>query len=760
MNDLTSLSTTPAGVLSRRAFLMASGTLGGGLLLTVTIPLVALAPRLAAAEPGDLPITVYARFARSGAVTIFAPNPEMGQGTRTALPMIFAEELGVAWKDVTIEMADYMGGKLMGGQTSGGSMSTFSSWLPLRKAGAAGRQMFVTAAARTWAVSEGECSAALSVVTHEPSGRKIAYAALVPIAAALPVPDLESVRLKDESTFQIIGQSVRDPDKAKVVTGEQLFGIDVKVPGMKYAVFQKGPVFDAAVKSVNSDEIKNLPGVTQVLVLQGAERQLEGPPGHPFLVIDDALRGGVAIVADTWWHAQKARQQLKVEWDEGSHANDSTADFDAQARRMANEAPQDTARLDGDPDGALAGAAKVVHAAYAYPFISHATLEPQNCVAHYRDGKVEIWAPTQNPGAGRTGVAKALGIAPEDVTIHMYRCGGGFGRRLANDYMFEAAVISKAIGTPVKVLWSREDDLQHDFYRPGGYHNLTGGLDSQGKLIAWRNHFVGFARNQYWNVVAVPAKDAFPGGYVANYALKTSRIAFNVPIAPLRAPGDNAFAFVFQSFLDELAHAAGRDPIDFQIELLRKPLPGEGLPNPAARQPPFIPTRMITVMEHVRQQSGWASRHQLPKGVGMGFACYWSHLGYVAQVHQVAVGEGADVMPQKVWVALDIGRHIVNPINAENQVQGSVLDAISAAQGQRITIDKGRVVQSNFNDYALLRNGKMPTIDVSFVRTDNNPTGLGEPAHPSALPAYCNAIFAASGRRVHTLPVSLALAKS
>lgn len=754
MTNLAIDRNTGSAVLSRREFLIASGTVGGGLLLSATVPLQSFATQPLTSNAPDYPITVYARIAPSGAVTVFAPNPEMGQGTKTALPMIFAEELGVAWQDVTIEMADYMGGKAMGGQASGASLSTPLNWLPLRKAGAAGRQMFISAAAQIWGVPDSECSAADSVVRHMPTGRARTYGELAREAATQPVPDLEKVRLKDEASFRIIGQPVRDPDKAKVVVGEQIFGIDVKVPGMKYAVYQKGPVFDAEVVSANLEEIRAQPGVSYAFILKGGTRQLEGPPGTAFLVIDDALRGGVAIVADTWFHAQKARQKLKVEWDEGPHANDSTPGFDAEARKRFASEPQDTVRVEGDPGNALKSAAKVVSAHYSYPFIAHATLEPQNCVAAYRKGKVEIWAPTQMPGPGRDRVAQALGIAPEDITLHMYRCGGGFGRRLANDYMVEAAVISKEISAPVKVLWSREDDLQHDFYRPGGYHHLAAGLDAHGNLIAWREHFVGFARTEWFNRVAWPHDDLFPAGFVANYSFRTSRIPFNVPVGPLRAPGDNAHAFAYQSFLDELAHAARRDPIEFQLKLLKNPMPGQRLGKNGPVD--FNPGRMIGVIERVRDISGWANRGRLSRGTGMGFACFWSHRGYVAQIHQVNVGRDGSITPKEVWVAVDIGRHIVNPLNAENQVQGSIVDAISAAQAQRITFDKGRVVQSNFNDYILLRNKGIPSIEVVFVRTDHDPTGLGEPAHPSALPAYCNAIFAASGKRLRSLPISSA----
>lgn len=753
VSDLDTQAAQRTGV-SRREFLLASGAVGGGLLLTASIPFLGRAAM--AAEAAEHQVTIYARIAPSGRVTILAPNPEVGQGTKTSLPMIFAEELGVAWTDVVIEMADYEGGK-MGSQSSGGSFSTPANWMPLRKAGAAGRQMLIAAAAATWKVPDAQCTAADSIVTHIPSGRTLTYGALAGKAAAMPVPDLDKVTLKDESTFTIIGKSVIDPDKARIVAGTQQFGIDVKVPGMKYAVFQKGPVFDAEVISANLDDVKAMPGVSHVFVIKGAQRQLEGPPTQQGVGIDDGLRGGVAIVADAWWRAQRARQKLTVQWDEGPHANDSTAGFDAQAKALFQQPPQGTVRVDGDPDGALKGAAKVVRASYAYPFISHVPMEPQNCVATFKDGKVEIWAPTQNPAPGRAGVAKTLGINPDNVTIHMIRCGGGFGRRLANDYMIEAAAISKEIGEPVKVLWAREDEIQHDFYRPGGYHNLAAGLDAQGKLIAWNNHFAGFARTEYFARLAVPGPDAFPAGFVPNYALKTSRIAFNIPVGPLRAPGDNAHAFVFQSFLDELAHAAGKDPIEFQVELLNNPLPGEGQGKKGGNPfgPGFFAARMITVIERVREMSGWASRGSLPKGTGLGFAWYWSHLGYAAQVHQVSVAADGAIRPERIWVAVDVGKHIVNPTNAEHQVQGAIIDGISAALGQQITFDKGRVVQSNYQNYQLLRNNNIPQMEIAFVKTDYSPTGLGEPTYPSALPALCNALFAASGRRVRKLPVRL-----
>jgi isoquinoline 1-oxidoreductase beta subunit len=742
----------PIDAMSRRSFLAASVAAGGGLLLGASFP--AWRASAAAADAHDSMVTMFARISPSGVVTIFAPNPEVGQGTKTALPMIFAEELDVAWKDVVIEMADYQGGK-MGSQSSGGSYSTPANWLPLRRAGAAGRQMLMTVAASTWGVPVSECSTSDGVVSHAASGRSLTYGSLAQDAAKLPVPDLDKVVLKEETTFKIIGKSTLDPDKARIVKGRQQFGIDVKVPGMKYAVYQKAPVFDAEVKGANLDDVKSMPGVSHAFIMKGATRVLEAPPGTPGVPMDDGLRGGVAIVADTWWRAQKARSRLRVDWEEGAHSNDSSAGFDAHARALASQPPQGRVRVDGDADAALQSAAHVVRADYAYPFISHVPMEPQNCVASFRDGAVEIWAPTQNPGSGRAGVARALGIDPAMITIHLIRCGGGFGRRLANDYMIEAAAISKEIGAPVKVLWAREDEIQHDFYRPGGYHHLTAGLNRDGKLNAWHNHFVGFARNDYFAGLAVPGADSFPGGFVANYALVTSRIPFNVPVGPLRAPGDNAHAWVFQSFMDEVAHAAGRDPIDFQLDLLRNPNPGQGEGKPAGRfGPGFMANRMIAVIERVRESSGWQARKRLPARTGLGFACYWSHVGYVAQVHQVHVDANGVVSPQTIWVAVDVGKHIVNPSNAEHQIAGSIIDGMSAAFGQQITFEKGRVVQSNYHDYTLLRNRKIPAIHIEFIKTDFAPTGLGEPAYPSALPALCNGIFAACGRRIRRLPLS------
>ncbi|MGO8869230.1 MAG: molybdopterin cofactor-binding domain-containing protein [Alphaproteobacteria bacterium] len=734
------------GTVSRRTILKASVAAGGGLLLYAVLPALARAATGGLSEPAGATLNAYIRIAPDGIITIMSKNPEIGQGIKTMLPMVIAEELDADWKDVRIEQADLDAAKY-GRQFAGGSMATPLNWEPLRRVGAAGRAMLVAAAAETWGVKPADCSTASGVVQHRPSGRKLGYGALAGKAASLPVPDLATLRLKNPKDFTIVGRPTPGVDSPLIVAGKPLFGIDVTVPGMLYAVFQKCPVFGGKVASANTDAVESLPGVRHAFVVKGGD----DPQG---------LLDGVAIVADSWWAASKAREKLEIAWNEGAVATESTAGFARDAARLGKGTPARSLRRDGDVSAAFSRSARVIEAAYSYPFIPHMTLEPQNCTAHVRDGKVEIWAPTQNPGPGADLVASTLGVARSDVTVHMTRAGGGFGRRLRSDFMAEAAWIAKVAEAPVKLLWNRQDDMQHDFYRPGGFHFLKGGLDGSGKLISLSDHFVTFGHGDTVADSAAMAPNEIPAQLVDNLEYGMSLLPLGAPTGPLRAPRSNALAFVFQSFLDELAHAAGKDPLAFHLALLgeRRVLPS----STGARDPQrdFDTGRMRGVLELVAEKSGWAKRQALPKGTGMGIASYFSHLGYFAEVVQATVAPSGAVKVDKVWIAADVGSQIINPSGAENQVQGAALDGIGAALGQRITIERGRVVEANFDTVSPLRINQSAAVEVHFRITDNPPTGLGEPALPPAIPALCNAIFAATGKRIRKLPIDTAELKS
>lgn len=747
--------------LDRRSFLRISALAGGGLLLGYTFKSGVLnaaeVGQPTAATLGDFAPNAFIRISPSGAVTIIAARPEMGQGIRTSLPMVVAEELDVDWASVTIEAA--MFDSIYGGQSAGGSTSTPQSYAPMRQMGATARAMLVEAAAQTWGVPAAECTTAAGSVLHAASGRKATYGSLVAKAATLPVPAANTVTLKDPKDFKIVGQRVGGYQNADVVSGKALFGIDQKLPGMLYAVYEKCPVFGGKVVSANLDKIKTLPGVKQAFIIEGTAN-LTG------------LMPGVAILADSTWSAFSARKQLAVTWDEGPHANDSTAEFNKKAAEIGSKMEGGAnIRTVGDTAAALAGAAKVVEAVYSYPFISHTNLEPQNTLAHVQGDRVEVWSPTQNPGAGAGLITSALGIPAANIKLHITRSGGGFGRRLSGDYMVEAAAISQKAGVPVKLTWDRTDDLQHDHFRPGGHHFLKAGLDASGKVVAWQSHSVTYGVMGAGRGGGAPTLQAgsggsldgnqFPVGAIPNYAAVQTIMECNIPMGPWRAPGNCAFAYVMQGFVDELAVAAGKDPYQFRLDLL------DAYPAPAPAAAPaaggrgggggggFNVSRARGVMQLAAEKAGWGKK--FAKGQGAGIAFHFSHQGYVAFVAEVTVSRTGALKVDRVVAAVDIGRQIVNPSGAENQIQGCIIDGLGTAMYQELTLEKGRMVQSNLAEYPMIRMPQAPAkIEIHFLASDNNPTGLGEPAFPPVAPAIGNAIFAASGKRLRQMPWSKA----
>jgi isoquinoline 1-oxidoreductase subunit beta len=724
--------------INRRSFLKASALAGGGFML-------GLYPKAAAvlAQRQQVPLTPtdFVSIAANNIVSIISRNPETGQHSLNMLAMLIAEELDVNWKDVKIIRPD--ADTKYGPQFTGGSTATPTNWEPMRQMGAASRHMVIAAAANTWGVAAAECTTASGRVMHAASNRSATYGELAAKAVTMPVPDVKTLKLKDPKDYKIIGTTTHDVENKDIVTGKPIFGIDISVPGMLYAVFQKTPVPGGKAVSANLDAIKAMKGVKHAFIIEGKPRISNFPN---FLNDDTGLESGVAIVATSWWAANSAREKLEVNWDEGKWATQNSVDIAKKAEELFKQPAERTLRKDGDPETVFKRSdVKVVESQYVFPFISHAPLEPQNCTAHFKDGKLEIWSTSQTPQIGKTIVSRLMGMPEKDITVHMVRAGGGFGRRLYNEYMCEAAWISKVAGAPVKLLWTREDDMQHDYYRAGGFQYLKAAVDGAGKLVGWHNHFVGYGEGNTFTHAGQVDGNEFPSRFVPNFVLQATVMPLGIKTGALRAPRSNVYAWVYQSFLDELAHAAGKDPVQFRLDLL-------SAGPPAGTQGVMNPQRMMDVVKLVAEKSGWG-KQKFPQGRALGIAFYYSHLGYFAEVADVTVSTTKKIKVNKVWVAGDIGSHIINVGASENLTQGAVVDGMSEML-QEITLKNGRVVQSNYHQHPLVKMSQTPPIEVHWIKSNNSPTGLGEPALPPILPAIANAVFSATGERIRTMPMT------
>lgn len=731
------LANRVAPKVTRRQFSILLGISSGfalGLSSGVNAAGAALAPGASATD-----MNAYVHISESGEIIIYAPNPEVGQGVKTALPMIVAEELDASWDSVTVKNSAVNGAKY-GAQFAGGSLSIPQRWDEMRKMGAMARQMLLAAAAQQWEVPVAQLSTADSFVSHSASGKKASYGELASAAAKQKVPTQSELQFKKTADYRLLGKRITGVDNHLIVTGSPVFGIDTTVPGMLYATFTKCPTIGGKVVSANLAEIKKLPGVIDVFIMDG------NVDVYKFDSRGAELSSGVAIVAGNTWQAFKARRSLKIEWDTSKASTDSWTAISKEARQIAQGDGSKVTLEQGDVDGAFKAADAVVESFYSTDFVSHAQLEPQNCVAHFKGDTLEVWAPSQTPVAVPGSLAGLMNMPVEDITVHQIRGGGGFGRRLTNEYVHEAALISKKMSAPVKLQWTREDDMAFDYYRVGTFFSMKGSLDKQGKLNAWSNHVIALsADGEKPNAGAGIRALDFPAKMIEHVKTTQSLIVSKTPTGFWRAPSSNTFAFAEQSFVHELAVKAGRDHLEFLIESLGEPKwlePG----NIAS----LNTERAINTIRQVAKNAGWGKKMPADRALGLSF--YFSHAGHIAEVADVSVDSNKKVTVHKVWVVADVGP-IVNLSGAENQVQGSVIDGISTLAAQTIAIEDGAVQQTNFHQYPLLRSKQRPKIEVQFLATDYKPTGLGEPALPPIAPAVCNAIFTITGHRIRQLPI-------
>ncbi|HJX18149.1 MAG TPA: xanthine dehydrogenase family protein molybdopterin-binding subunit [Acidiferrobacterales bacterium] len=700
----------------RRAFLKASAVAGGGLLIGFHLPLANRAGEAQAATNEFIP-NAWIRIDANDTVTLRVASSEMGQGVYTAIPMLLAEELECDWARIQVEMAPAdkaYTNPLIGMQLTGGSTAVRAFWTPLRQAGAAARDLLIRAAAQTWEVQEDQCRAENGVVLHQTGNLKASYGVLAAKAATLPVPS--EVFLKEPGEFKLIGKSTARLDTPLKVNGSAVFGMDVKLPGLLTAVVARCPVFGGKPKKFDATKAKSVPGVSQVL----------------------SVHSGIAVVADSFWAAHQGRAALAVEWDEGAHAKLDSAEIRKQLERALKKKGV-KARNDGDTVKALKAAPKIIEAVYEAPYLAHACMEPMNCTALVKKGSCELWVPTQNQTGAQFVAAQITGLPSEKIKVNTTFLGGGFGRRSEQDFVAEAVQLAMATGAPVKLIWTREDDMHHDYYRPATLNRLSAALDKDGNPVAWRHEIAGgsiFSRVFPNSIKNGVDNTSVEGAANLPYAIPNLLVTWAmengaVPVGFWRSVGSSQNAYITECFLDELAAAAGKDPYEYRRALLTK--------HP----------RHLGVLELAAQKAGWGT--PLQSGRTRGIAVAESFGSYCAQVAEVSVERG-QVRVQRVVCAIDCGL-VVNPDTVVAQMESGIVYGLTAALKGEITVRNGRIEQGNFNDYPLLRFEEMPDIEVHIVKSAEHPGGAGEPGTPPIAPAVANAVFAATGKPVRKLPI-------
>jgi isoquinoline 1-oxidoreductase beta subunit len=714
--------------LERRDFLKISVAASGGLLIGFRFPgISALASAQSSSEqPASATTFMPNAFVRIGTderVTVIVNHSEMGQGVYTSLPMLLADELDADWTKVGFEAAPVdpkYNHPAFGMQMTGGSSSVYSGLQQFREAGAAARSMLIAAAAQQWNVDASTCRTESGAVFNK-KGQELTYGHLATAAAKLPPP--EHVQLKDPKTFKLIGKPIKRLDTPEKLNGEAVFGIDVKLPGMLTAVIARPPIFGATMKSFDDSRARSMPGVKKIV----------------------AIPAGVAVIADTFWQAKTARQALRVEWEEGSMQNFNTSEMMHQFRERA-KSPGTSVRKDGDATAALAGAAKKIAAVYEVPYLSHLMMEPLNCAVDLRADSCEVWTGSQFQTIDRANAAKIAGLPPEKVQLHTTFLGGGFGRRAnpQSDFVVEAVHVAKAAGVPVKVIWTREEDMAGGWYRPAFLHAIEGGIDASGNAVSWRSRLVGqsIMAGTLFAAVMMKGKDYDPASVegvddlpyeIPNLAVESHQAEIKVPVQWLRSVGHSHTAFATECFVDELAGLAQKDPYQFRRALLQKH------------------ARHLGVLDLAAQKAGWGK--PLPKGMGRGIAVHFAFESYSAHVAEVSVEDG-NVRVHRMVCAIDCGQY-VNPGIIAAQTEGGAIFGASAALFQELTFENGRLQQTNFNTFPVMRMNECPQIETHIVDNREKSGGIGEPGVPCAAPAIANAIFAATGKRIHKLPIRM-----